>query len=164
MNVVFHSNFAAYILFWHYKPCEFLGFVCTDCWGNANCVIVITSPANWDINLPFYAWHCSGCFAGRRRAAYMTDSLISLPYTVKNNYSIWSRKGMLCKKSKILLEMEWKITTSSKSSISSKTLLFLQSDPLFYSIFLTVYVLPILGIWCLNLNCSMNFYAIGALV
>ena len=34
MYVVFHSNFAAYIVCHRYKPCEFLGFVWTDYWGN----------------------------------------------------------------------------------------------------------------------------------
>ena len=34
---------------------------------------------------------------------------ISCTYTVKNNYSIWSKKRSLCKKSKIFLEMEWNL-------------------------------------------------------
>ena len=33
MHVVFHSNFAAYIVCRCYKLWEFLGFVWTDCWG-----------------------------------------------------------------------------------------------------------------------------------
>ena len=41
----FLSNFAAYIVCRRYKPCEFLGFVWTDCWGNKS-YYVITSPAN----------------------------------------------------------------------------------------------------------------------
>ena len=41
----FHSNFAAYIVCLRYKPCEFPGFVWTDCWGNKS-YYVITSPAN----------------------------------------------------------------------------------------------------------------------
>ena len=45
MYVVFHSNFAAFIVCLRYKPCEFPGFVWTDCWGNKSCY-VITSPAN----------------------------------------------------------------------------------------------------------------------
>ena len=45
MYVVFHSNFAAYIVYRRYKPCEFLEFVWTDCWGNKSSY-VITSPAN----------------------------------------------------------------------------------------------------------------------
>ena len=45
MYVVFHSNFAAYIVCRRYKPCEFLGFVWTDCWGNKS-YYVITSPAS----------------------------------------------------------------------------------------------------------------------
>ena len=45
MYVVFHSNFAAYIVYRRYKPCEFLEFVWTDCWGNKS-NYVITSPAN----------------------------------------------------------------------------------------------------------------------
>ena len=32
---------------WHYRPCEFLGFVWTDCWGDKS-NYVITSPANFD--------------------------------------------------------------------------------------------------------------------
>ena len=44
--VVFHPNFAVYIVCWRYKLCEFLGFVWTDCWGNKS-YYVITSPANW---------------------------------------------------------------------------------------------------------------------
>ena len=42
MYVVFHSNFAAYIVWRNYKPCEFPGFVWTDCWGNKS-YHVITS-------------------------------------------------------------------------------------------------------------------------
>ena len=45
MYVVFHSNFAAYIACRRYKPCEFLGLVWTDCWGNKS-YYDITSPAN----------------------------------------------------------------------------------------------------------------------
>ena len=45
MYVVFHSNFAAYVVCRRYKPCEFLGFVWTDCWGNKS-YYIITSPAN----------------------------------------------------------------------------------------------------------------------
>ena len=49
---------------------------------------------------------------------------IITPYGVK--------KGSLCKKSKILLEMEYSYSTLIKfHSISSKILLFLQGDPLF---------------------------------
>ena len=40
-----HSNFAAYIVCRRYKPCEFSGFVWTDCCGNKS-YYVITSPAN----------------------------------------------------------------------------------------------------------------------
>ena len=47
MYAVFHSNFAACILCRLYKPCEFLEFVWTDCWGNKS-NYVITSPANID--------------------------------------------------------------------------------------------------------------------
>ena len=45
MYVVFHSNFAEYIVCRRYKPCEFLGFVWTDCRGNKS-YYVITSLAN----------------------------------------------------------------------------------------------------------------------
>ena len=45
MYVVFHSNFAACIVYRRYKPCEFLEFVWTDSWGNKS-NYVITSPAN----------------------------------------------------------------------------------------------------------------------
>ena len=41
----YHSNFVAFIVFRRYKPCEFLWFVWTDCWGNKS-HNVITSPAN----------------------------------------------------------------------------------------------------------------------
>ena len=34
-----------------HKPCEFLGFVWTDCWGNKS-YCVTTSPANWAVTLP----------------------------------------------------------------------------------------------------------------
>ena len=44
MYAVFHSNFAACIVCRCYKPCEFLWFVWTDCWGNKS-NYVITSPA-----------------------------------------------------------------------------------------------------------------------
>ena len=40
-----HSNFAAYIECRRYKPCEFSGFVWTDCCGNKS-YYAITSPAN----------------------------------------------------------------------------------------------------------------------
>ena len=45
MYVIFHSNFAAYIVCRSYKPCEFPGFVWTDRWGNKS-YYVNTSPAN----------------------------------------------------------------------------------------------------------------------
>ena len=45
MYIVFHSNFAAYIVCRSYKRCKFLGFVWTDCRGNKS-YYVITSPAN----------------------------------------------------------------------------------------------------------------------
>ena len=45
MHVVFHSNFAAYIVCRHYKPCGFFRFVWTDYWGN-KFDYVISSPAN----------------------------------------------------------------------------------------------------------------------
>ena len=45
MYVVFHLDFAAYIVNSRYDPCEFPGFVWTDCWGNKS-FYVITSPAN----------------------------------------------------------------------------------------------------------------------
>ena len=48
MYVVFHSNFAAYIVCRRYKPCEFLGLVWTNCWGNKS-DYNITSPANSNI-------------------------------------------------------------------------------------------------------------------
>ena len=44
MYAVCHSNFAAYIVCRRYKPCEFLGFVWTDCWGNkSNYIITFTA-------------------------------------------------------------------------------------------------------------------------
>ena len=39
------SNFASYIVYRGCKPCEFLWFVWTHCWGNKS-YYVITSPAN----------------------------------------------------------------------------------------------------------------------
>ena len=45
MYIVFHSNFAAYIVCWSYERCEFFGLVWTDYWGNKS-YYVITSPAN----------------------------------------------------------------------------------------------------------------------
>ena len=50
MCTVFHSNFAAQIVCRHYRPCEFLGFVWTDCWGDKS-NYVITSLANIDIKI-----------------------------------------------------------------------------------------------------------------
>ena len=49
MYAIFHSNFAAYIVCRRYKACEFLGFVCNDCWGNKSNHI-ITFPANKNLN------------------------------------------------------------------------------------------------------------------
>ena len=43
--IAFHSNFAAYIVCRRDKPCEFPGFVWTDCWGNKS-YYAITSPVN----------------------------------------------------------------------------------------------------------------------
>ena len=68
-TLFFIQNFAAYIVYRRYKPCEFPGIVWTDCWGNKT-YYVITSPANslktpaiiltslkpWK---PSYAWVCS---------------------------------------------------------------------------------------------------------
>ena len=45
MYVIFHSNFAVYIVCQRKKPCEFLWFVWTDCRGNKS-YYVITSSAN----------------------------------------------------------------------------------------------------------------------
>ena len=45
MYVVFHSNFAACTVCRRHKPCEFLSYVWTDCWGNKS-YYIITSPAN----------------------------------------------------------------------------------------------------------------------
>ena len=48
MYAVLHSNFAVYnvhIVCRRYKPCEFLWFVWTDCWGNKS-YYIITSPVN----------------------------------------------------------------------------------------------------------------------
>ena len=53
MYVVFHSNFAAYIVCRRYKPCEFLGLVWTDCWWGNKSDYDITSPAN--------GWEYFGC-------------------------------------------------------------------------------------------------------
>ena len=59
MYAVFHLNFAVYIVWRRYKPCDFLGFVWTDCWGNKS-YYVITSPANcyiWCLFGNFHYWH-----------------------------------------------------------------------------------------------------------
>ena len=45
MYVVFHSNFAAFIVCQCYEPCGFPGLVWTDCWGNKS-YYIITSLAN----------------------------------------------------------------------------------------------------------------------
>ena len=60
MYAVFHSNFAAYIVCQGYKPCEFPGFVWTDCWSNKS-NYVITSPTNisrdiWFLQSILYTW------------------------------------------------------------------------------------------------------------
>ena len=41
MYVVFHSNFAAYIVGWLCKPCEFCGFVEPDYCGKKSYYIII---------------------------------------------------------------------------------------------------------------------------
>ena len=58
-------------------------------------------------------------------------------YTVKNNYSIWSKKGdRFVKRVKSYSKWSENLLLRVKVySISSKILLFLQSDPPFYSIF-----------------------------
>ena len=60
-------------------------------------------------------------------------------YTEKSNYSIWSKKGDRSVKELNLTPNGVKFiqsysTLSNINSISSKILLFLQSDPFFYSI------------------------------
>ena len=60
MYVLFHSNFAASIVCRRYKPCEFPGFVWTDCWDNKS-YYVITSSANdiYKTNIDcffFFSW------------------------------------------------------------------------------------------------------------
>ena len=66
---------------------------------------------------------------------YNTNNLILIVYTVRK-YGV--KRGSLCEKSKILLE------SSKFHSISGNIVLFLQSEPLFYSIrsnyFFTVYL------------------------
>ena len=57
-------------------------------------------------------------------------------YTVKNNYSIWSKTGDRSVK-RVKSYSKWSEIYSKLlnfEQISSKILLFLQSDPLFYSI------------------------------
>ena len=59
MYIVFYSNFARYIVSRRYKPCEFLGFAWTNCWGDKP-YYVITSPANtthWYLNIPLDQTH-----------------------------------------------------------------------------------------------------------
>ena len=36
-----NSSFAAYIMCRHCKPCEFLEFVWTDCWGNQSYYVAL---------------------------------------------------------------------------------------------------------------------------
>ena len=61
------------------------------------------------------------------------------PYGVKGDRSVKTVKSY-SKWSENLLKMEWYLLKVTQGySISSKILLFLQSDPLFYSIFFTVY-------------------------
>ena len=43
MYVIFHSNFAVYIVCQRCKPCEFLWFVWTDCRGNKSYYVIISS-------------------------------------------------------------------------------------------------------------------------
>ena len=77
--VFFYSNFVACIVYRRYKPCEFLGFVWTDCWGNKS-YYVITSPANYggifipvsSIKVFGHSIHCE------RRRIYLGKSIQGL--------------------------------------------------------------------------------------
>ena len=46
----------------HYRPCEFLGFVWTDCWGDKS-NYVITSPANCHFKYSFFFFFLSILFS-----------------------------------------------------------------------------------------------------
>ena len=72
MYVVFHSNFAACIVCRRYKPCEFLGLVWTDCWGNKS-DYDITSPANYCTEL-LRIWHKSACLHRLWHATFVRKS------------------------------------------------------------------------------------------
>ena len=50
MYVVFHPNFAAFIVCRRYKPCEFLGLVWTDCWGNKSDYDITSPAANFSVS------------------------------------------------------------------------------------------------------------------
>ena len=72
---------------------------------------------------------------------YIASQTTTVLYIVKNNYSIWSKKGDHSVKR---VKSYWKWSENlllqvKVYSISSNMLLFLQSDSLFYSIFFTVY-------------------------
>ena len=68
--VVFHSNFAPYIVCRRYKPCEFPGFLWTDCRGNKS-YYVITSPANFTVGKIIY-WVGNGQVLFTGWAKYFT--------------------------------------------------------------------------------------------
>ena len=89
------------------------------------------------VSLPFPVW---------------CPTLFQEHYTVKNNYSIWSKKGDSSVK-RVKFNSKWSenlLLRVKVYSISSKILLFLQSDPLFYSILFTVYWNLILTICLLD--------------
>ena len=77
---VLHSNFAACIVFRRYKPCEFLGFVWTDYWGNKS-DYVITSPANktlWHGNILFQSRNLSDLSFSYSKVAESTNNVLNV--------------------------------------------------------------------------------------
>ena len=73
MYVVFHSNFAAYIVCRRYKPCEFLGLVWTDCWGNKS---------DYDMN-EFHP-QCVGLNSSNNRAIWFCFTCRNISRTISN--------------------------------------------------------------------------------
>ena len=86
--VVFHWNFAAYIVSHRYNPCEFPGFVWTDCWGNKSCY-VITSPANRYIYAKMFLTVVK-CFASITLYGEVTRETIFKFYSKKTYITNWN--------------------------------------------------------------------------
>ena len=73
MFVVFHLNFAAYIVYRRYKPREFLEFVWTDCWGNKSNYVSLLWRKDLPTTIPrAYAAERS---LGSRREAFLSQNI-----------------------------------------------------------------------------------------